>query len=56
MSSRLTDFMRMNSPICLASKGGEDSQEFLYGFYKVLIVIRVTLGRRGVSFVPIERG
>ena len=36
MTSRLRDFVRMNPPIFLGSKVGEDPQEFLYGVYKVL--------------------
>ena len=36
MTSRLRDFIRMNPPIFLCSKVGEDPQEFLGGVYKVL--------------------
>ena len=48
MTSRLKDFVRMNPPIFLGSKVGEDPQEFLYGVYKVLSAMGVTssLGRR----------
>ena len=42
MTSRLRDFVRMNPPIFLGSKVGEDSQEFLDGVYKVLSAIGVT--------------
>ena len=36
ITSRLRDFVRMNPPIFLGSKVGEDPQEFIDGFYKVL--------------------
>ena len=36
LTSMLGEFMRMNSPIFLASEAGEDPQEFLDGLYKVL--------------------
>ncbi|TMW86814.1 hypothetical protein EJD97_020854 [Solanum chilense] len=42
MTSRLRDFVRMNPPIILGSKVGEDSQEFLNGVYKVLRTMGVT--------------
>ena len=42
MTSRLRDFMSMNSLIFLGSKVGEDPQEFLNGMYKVINAIRVT--------------
>ena len=42
MTSRLRDFVRMNSSIFLGSKVGADPQEFLDGVYKVLSVIAVT--------------
>ena len=42
MLSRLRDFVRMNPPIFLGSKVGEDPQEFLDGGHKVLSDIGVT--------------
>ena len=42
MTSILRDFMRMNPPIFLGSKVGEDPQEFLDGVYKVLSAMGVT--------------
>ncbi|XP_015068750.1 uncharacterized protein LOC107013325 [Solanum pennellii] len=42
MISRLRDFVRMNPPIFLRSKVGEDPQEFLDGVYKVLTDMGVT--------------
>ena len=42
MTSRLRYFMRMNPPIFLGSKVGEDPQEFLDGVYKVLSAMGVT--------------
>ena len=42
MNFRLSDFVMMNSPTFLGSKGGEDAQEFLDDIYKVLSTIRVT--------------
>ena len=42
MISRLIEFVRMNPPIFLGSKMGEDPQEFLDGVYKVLSAMRVT--------------
>ena len=36
MSSRLREFVRLNSPIFLGSEVNEDPQEFLDGVYKVL--------------------
>ena len=42
MTSRLIDFVRMNPPIFLGSKVGEDPQEFLDGVYKVLSAMGVT--------------
>ena len=42
MTSRLRDFVRMNSPIFFRSKVEEDLQEFLDGVYKVLIAMGVT--------------
>ncbi|TMX02766.1 hypothetical protein EJD97_019966 [Solanum chilense] len=35
MTSRLRDFVRMNPPIFLGSKVGEDPQKFLVGVYKL---------------------
>ena len=42
MTSRLRHFVRMNPPIFLGSKVGEDPQEFLDGVYKVLSAMGVT--------------
>ena len=42
MDSRLRDFMRINHPIFLGSKVGEDPQEFLHDVYKVVSAIGVT--------------
>ena len=42
MASRLRDFVRMNPPIFLGSKVGEDPQEFLDGVYKMLSAMGVT--------------
>ena len=42
MTSRLRDFVRMNTPIFLGSKVGEDPQEFLGAVYKVLSAMMVT--------------
>ena len=42
MYSRLRRFVRMNPPTFLGSKAGEDTQEFLYGVYKVLSAMGVT--------------
>ena len=42
MTSRLKDFVRMNSPIFLVSKVNEDPQEFLDVVYKVLRAMGVT--------------
>ena len=36
MTSRLRDFVRMNPPIFLGSKVGEDPQEFLHEVYKIV--------------------
>ena len=36
MTSRIRDFVRMNHPIFLGSKVGEDLQEFVDDVYKVL--------------------
>ena len=41
MTNRLRYFVRMNPPIFLGSKVGEDPQEFLDGVYKVLSAMRV---------------
>ena len=46
MTSRLRDFVRMNSPIILGSKVNEDPQEFLDGVYKILSAMGVTSRRR----------
>ena len=42
MTSRLKDFVRMNSPTFVRSKIEEDAQQFLDGVYKVLSATRVT--------------
>ena len=42
MSSRLTEFVRMNPPIFLDSKVGENPQDNIDGVYKVLSVMGVT--------------
>ena len=42
MTSILRDFVRMNHPIFLGSKVGEDPQEFLGAVYKVLSAMMVT--------------
>ncbi|XP_069145521.1 uncharacterized protein [Solanum lycopersicum] len=42
MTSRLKDFVRMNPPIFLGSKVGEDPEEFLDGVYWVLSAMGVT--------------
>ena len=42
MTSRLRDFVRMNTDIFLSSKVGEDPQEFLDGVYKVLSAMGLT--------------
>ena len=42
MTSRLRDFLRINPPIFLGSKVGEDPKEFLDRVYKVLSAIGVT--------------
>ena len=42
ITSRLRDFVRMNPPIFLRSKVGEDTQEFLDGVNKVLSAMGVT--------------
>ena len=42
MTSRLREFVRMNPPIFLVSKVGEDPQEFLDGVYKVFSAMEVT--------------
>ena len=36
MTSILRDFVRMNHPIFLGSKVGEDPQEFLHEVYKIV--------------------
>ena len=42
LTSRFRDSMRINHPIFLGSKVGEDPQEFLYGVCKVLSAMGVT--------------
>ena len=42
MTSRLKDFVRMNSPTFVRSKIEEDAQQFLDGVYKVLSSMGVT--------------
>ena len=41
MTSNLRHIVRMNPPIFLGSKVGEDPQEFLDGVYKVLNIMGV---------------
>ena len=41
ITSRLRDFVRINSPIFFGSKVGEDPQEFHDGVYKVLSAMGV---------------
>ncbi|TMX03627.1 hypothetical protein EJD97_015296 [Solanum chilense] len=48
MTSRLREFVRMNPPMFLVSKVGEDPQKFPYGVSKVFSAIGVTLGRRRI--------
>ncbi|XP_015170329.1 uncharacterized protein [Solanum tuberosum] len=42
MASKLRDFVRMNPPVFLGSKVGEDPQEFLDEVYKVVSAMGVT--------------
>ncbi|XP_069150277.1 uncharacterized protein [Solanum lycopersicum] len=42
MTSRLRDFLRMNTPLFLVSMVGEDPKELLHGVYKVLRAMGVT--------------
>ena len=42
MSSRLGEFVRMNPPIFLGSKVGEDPQEFIDDVYNIVHAIGVT--------------
>ena len=42
MPSRMRDFVRINPPIFLSSKVGEDPQKFLAGVYMMLSVMGVT--------------
>uniref|UniRef100_M1DS52 Gag-pol polyprotein n=1 Tax=Solanum tuberosum TaxID=4113 RepID=M1DS52_SOLTU len=42
-TSRLRDFVRMNSPVFLGSKVGEEPQEFRDEVYKVVDAMGVTL-------------
>ena len=42
MTSRLRNFVRMNPPIFLGSKVGEDPQDFLNCVYNVLSAMEVT--------------
>ena len=46
MTSRLRDFIKMNPPIFLSSKVGEDFQDFLDEVYNIVHVMGVILGRR----------
>ena len=46
MISRLRDFVRMNPPIFLGSKAGDDTQEFLDDVYNVLSAMGLPQGRR----------
>ena len=56
ITSRLRDFVRINSPIFFGSKVGEDPQEFHDGVYKVLSVIGVTSRKKAelVSYQLID--
>ena len=42
LTSRFTDFVRMNPPFFICSKVGEDPQEFLDCVYKVLSAMGIT--------------
>ncbi|WMV24626.1 hypothetical protein MTR67_018011 [Solanum verrucosum] len=42
VASRLRDFTRMNPPMFLGSKVGEDPQEFVEEVYKIVDAMRVT--------------
>ncbi|KAK4729681.1 hypothetical protein R3W88_022669 [Solanum pinnatisectum] len=42
LASRLRDFVRMNPPIFIGSRIGEDLQEFLDGVYKIVDTIGVS--------------
>ncbi len=42
LTSRFTDFVRMNPPFFICSKVGEDPKEFLDEVYKVLSAMGVT--------------
>ena len=46
MTSRLRDFVRINPPIFLGSKAGEDPQEFLDGVYTLLSAMGVTYSEK----------
>ena len=45
MTSRIRDFVRMNHPIFLGSKVGEDPQEFIVSVYKIVHAMGVTSRR-----------
>ena len=46
MTSRLRDFLRMNTPLFLVSMVGEDPKELVHGVYKVLRAMGLHLIRR----------
>ena len=47
MKSRVIDFVRINPPIFLGSKVGEDPQVILDGVYKVLSDMGITSSKKG---------
>ena len=49
MTSRLRDFVRMNPPIFLCSKVGEDPQEIIDEVYKIVHAIGVTSWEKAES-------
>ena len=53
MTTRLRDFVRMNHPIFLGSKVGEDPQEFLHEVYKIVHAMGVT-SREKAEFVTYQ--
>ena len=55
MTSRLVDFVRMNHPIFVGSKVGEDTHEFLNCVYKVLSAMGVT-SKEKVELVSYQLG
>ena len=55
MTSLLRDFLRINPPIFVVSKVGEDPRVFLDGVYKMLSAIGVT-SRKKWSKIRTNRG